>query len=65
MLFSISAGIDLSAYAENNVCGDYEYVLSNGDEARIVKYNGSESEVERNTICFGRLYSNSYRSRVI
>ncbi|MDD6603643.1 MAG: leucine-rich repeat domain-containing protein, partial [Eubacteriales bacterium] len=43
MLFSITAGIDLSAYAETS--GDYEYRLFNDATAEITDYTGYAKEL--------------------
>ena len=43
MLFSITASIDLSAYAETS--GDYEYWLHDDETIGISKYLGSASDL--------------------
>lgn len=42
MLFSITSGLNFSAYAETS--GDFEYIV-NGTTAQITKYNGSDNNV--------------------
>ena len=43
MLFSITAGIDLSVFADTS--GDYEYTILDDGSVEITKYTGSDKNI--------------------